>query len=330
MSEKSPIVSIILPIYNAEARIGKCLETLLNQTLHNIEIIAVLDCPTDKTADIVRKYAAKDERIVVVENEKNLHIGECRNVGLRYAKGKYIGFSDDDDFRKLNMYESLVKIAEQEDADIVFTPSLHISEDRKEKMNEFDFTPQKNIRKYSLSDLIGNGNNERYESLFINIHGCIYRYSLIYGNHITFVDTRKITPEDRIFQIETFCCAKKISVLRRFFYYHITYGKNEGMKSTYKDMYHRCAGLEYLYNYLKEKDIFQTYKENFYICVQKQFIDCLARTLYPLPNIKQFVTHKNYLRSFVFCSDAFAVERFIHEKKGIKRLFRKMLISTLR
>ena len=88
-----PKISIILPVFNAKKHIKKCIETLLNQTLQEIEIIAVLDCPTDGTAEIILEYAKKDKRIIIVQNKHNLHIGESRNIGLLHARGEYIGFS---------------------------------------------------------------------------------------------------------------------------------------------------------------------------------------------------------------------------------------------
>ena len=89
----TPKVSIIVPIYNAGKFLEKCLDTLVNQTLKDIEIILVLDCPTDGSDRIAREYAEKDPRIRLIVNEQNLNIGLSRNEGLKIARGEYIGFS---------------------------------------------------------------------------------------------------------------------------------------------------------------------------------------------------------------------------------------------
>ena len=96
----TPKVSIIVPIYNAGKFLEKCLDTLVNQTLKDIEIILVLDCPTDGSDRIAREYAEKDPRIRLIVNEQNLNIGLSRNEGLKIARGEYIGFSDHDDCTK--------------------------------------------------------------------------------------------------------------------------------------------------------------------------------------------------------------------------------------
>lgn len=105
----TPKVSIIVPIYNAGKFLEKCLDTLVNQTLKDIEIILVLDCPTDGSDRIAREYAEKDPRIRLIINEQNLNIGLSRNEGLKIARGEYIGFSDHDDWRELDMYENYTK-----------------------------------------------------------------------------------------------------------------------------------------------------------------------------------------------------------------------------
>ena len=114
-------VSVIVPVYNAGEYLRPCLDTLVNQTLREIEIICVLDCPTDGSDKIVDEYAALDNRVVVVRNEHNLNIGESRNVGIRHANGIYIGFSDHDDLHELNMYQELWNASDEGKRDMVLS-----------------------------------------------------------------------------------------------------------------------------------------------------------------------------------------------------------------
>lgn len=93
--EKEPKVSVIMPIYNAEKFIAKAIESILNQTYHNLELILIDDCPTDRTLEIIGQY--KDDRICLVHNKKNLGIAYSRNKGLSLCNGKYVALMDDDD-----------------------------------------------------------------------------------------------------------------------------------------------------------------------------------------------------------------------------------------
>ena len=101
-----PIVSVIVPAYNASKTIRKCLDSLINQTLKDIEIIVINDCSQDDTANIIKN---EYPQVVFVDNEVNCGPSISRNKGLEIAKGKYIGFVDSDDYVNLQMYEKMVE-----------------------------------------------------------------------------------------------------------------------------------------------------------------------------------------------------------------------------
>ena len=109
----SPKVSVIVPVYNAAAYLPHCLYTLTCQTLKELEIILVLDCPTDGSEKIAEDYAARFPQIRLLYNEKNLHAGESRNRGLDVATGEYIGFVDADDFVEARMFEDMYLTAKE-------------------------------------------------------------------------------------------------------------------------------------------------------------------------------------------------------------------------
>ena len=112
------LVSIVVPVYNVESYIDKCIESLVNQSLKHIEIILVDDGSTDKSGHICDKYALSDNRIRVI-HKINGGLSDARNEGIKVAKGKYISFVDSDDWISINMIESLYNLAESNDADIV-------------------------------------------------------------------------------------------------------------------------------------------------------------------------------------------------------------------
>ena len=111
-------VSIIIPIYNMEKYLRECLDSVVNQTLKDIEIICINDGSTDNSLTILREYQEKDNRIKII-NQDNKGTGTARNNGIKISMGEYIGFVDPDDWISLDYYEKLYKIAVQKDLDIV-------------------------------------------------------------------------------------------------------------------------------------------------------------------------------------------------------------------
>ena len=109
-------VSIIVPIYNAEEYLPKCIDSLINQTYQNIEIILLNDGSTDNTQNIIASY--KDKRIIAI-NKKNTGIADTRNEGIKKSTGEYIMFVDSDDYLELNSIELLIKKLEKDKSDIV-------------------------------------------------------------------------------------------------------------------------------------------------------------------------------------------------------------------
>ncbi|MDR0305744.1 MAG: glycosyltransferase [Chitinispirillales bacterium] len=112
-----PLISVIVPTYNGEKYIGRCIESIQNQTYKNLEIIVVNDGSTDKTNTILDQYANRDYRITVC-NQENGGVSRARNTGIAMAKGHFIGFVDDDDAIEKDMYELLIKNILEYSADI--------------------------------------------------------------------------------------------------------------------------------------------------------------------------------------------------------------------
>jgi glycosyltransferase involved in cell wall biosynthesis len=114
----APLVSVLVPVYNVEDYLERCLDSILRQTLSELEIICVNDGSTDSSLSILEKYKAQDDRVKIV-NKKNGGLPSARNAGIDAAQGKYVSFIDSDDFIELNMMERLYKTAEEDKAEIV-------------------------------------------------------------------------------------------------------------------------------------------------------------------------------------------------------------------
>ncbi len=114
----NPLISIIVPIYNSEKYLERCISSIIQQTYSNLEIILIDDGSTDKSAVLCDSYQSVDNRVKVV-HQSNQGVGITRNVGIHIAKGQYVGFVDSDDYIAPNMYESLMQTLLQYNLDIV-------------------------------------------------------------------------------------------------------------------------------------------------------------------------------------------------------------------
>ena len=237
VNEENIKVSIIIPIYNAKNYICRCLDTLLNQTLKEIEDICVLDCPTDGTDTIVDEYAMRDHRIKIVKNDRNLHVAESRNIGLRIARGEYIGFSDHDDYRSdTTMYEQLYRSAQDYNSDIVLSNAIVknvLGEETKWKFI--------NIDKQSLisSTILPFRDTLNAQKITHCIWHSIYKRSFLQENSIFFKDRDKFLDEDRLFNFECYFYAGTITHVDNFFY--VWDNNNQSITQCYQNNY---ASLE--------------------------------------------------------------------------------------
>lgn len=122
-------ISIIIPIYNVEKYLRECLDSILNQTFQNFEIICVDDGSTDKSLEILEEYKNRDERFILLKQEHE-GAGSARNKGIEFARGKYIQFLDSDDYFEPDMLEELYNHAEKYDADMVVCSSRKVDDQK--------------------------------------------------------------------------------------------------------------------------------------------------------------------------------------------------------
>ena len=119
------LISIIIPVYNVEKYLRQCLDSIVNQTYTNLEIICINDKSTDNSAEILEEFLQKDERIKVINNKENVGSAISRNYGLDIAAGKYIAFVDSDDYIDEKYIESMLNKMKQVNCDIVLNLSIY-------------------------------------------------------------------------------------------------------------------------------------------------------------------------------------------------------------
>ncbi|MBR6042589.1 MAG: glycosyltransferase [Paludibacteraceae bacterium] len=224
-------VSIIVPIYNAHDHISQCLDHLLSQDLKEIEIICVLDCPTDGTDEIVKAYAEKDERITIIENKNNLHVGESRNVGLSCAKGEFIGFCDHDDYCDTTMYKELYECAISNHSLYSYCDYSVIVTSDKGK----DISRHKRFETNPIQCLESILKDEH--DLHTIIWNKIIKKEFIIQNNIKFKDTKKINGEDQLFNCEILLALykenEKACYIEKKMYHHLIHKNNTGLSDSY-------------------------------------------------------------------------------------------------
>lgn len=128
MELKKPLISVIVPVYNVEKYVGRCLTSIINQSYTNLEIIVVNDGSTDKSLAVCEEYAAKDNRIKLISQE-NKGLSGARNTGLRHYTGEYVSFVDSDDWIHRNMIEYMFNVFISHDVEMSLCGNLHVSEE---------------------------------------------------------------------------------------------------------------------------------------------------------------------------------------------------------
>lgn len=248
-------ISVIVPIYNVEQYLDKCVNSLVNQTYKNLEIILVNDGSTDNCSVICEKWSKLDSRIIVV-NKKNGGLSDARNAGLEVATGELIGFVDSDDYISVFFYERLVQIMNFSNADIVECGVKNFYENEKiTDSNKIDINFKAFNTKEAMKNLITN------QYLTTTVWNKLYKRNIIDGLRFRFGKTN----EDDFFTYLAFDKAKRIAKIDTKMYYYLQ-RENSIMNKAYKlnrldeieAKYERYKYIEENYNdllILSKKDV---------------------------------------------------------------------------
>ena len=285
-----PIVSVIVPAYNAEKTIEKCIDSLLNQTLKNIEIIVINDCSKDNTLKILKKYKNK---IKLLDNKKNLGPAGSRNKGLDAAKGKYIGFVDSDDWVASNMYE-LMSSKMNDEVDLVACSRINVTKNgEKAIINTNKDTDAKAFTKTS---------NYNCDKLFKR--DIIEKYKLRMPEEYSYA-------EDFAFGIRYKYYANKMCILEEPLYYYLADSEGSITNSYKRNLLNIINVLEDMLEFFKNNNDFEKY--------EKELVELSAG--FYVRRIKEFKNFgdKKLQREFVKKFLKFFKENFKKYKNVINR-----------
>lgn len=233
-----PKVSIVVPVYNVEKYLDRCVTSLANQTLQDIEIILVDDQSPDNSPEMCNEWVAKDSRIKVIHKTKNQGLGLARNSGLEIASGQYVTFVDSDDYLELNALEQLYNTAVVKDLDICYGSFCYDRFDgskhpKLEVKKETFFIGRREVDQFLL-DMVGPVPSFPKEVKFsVSVCKAIFKLDVFRKNNLLFGSEKEIASEDFLFHLNFINKVDRIGILP-FCYYH--YCENgESITHTYSD-----------------------------------------------------------------------------------------------
>ena len=230
---KEELISVIVPVYNVDKYIDRCIETIVNQTYRNIEILLIDDGSTDDSGKICDTWANKDKRITVIHKE-NAGVSSARNLGLENSHGHFISFIDSDDSIDRNMYYEMKKMIEETNSDICFCDIKYIRNGNIEEKKHLDkeiFNKEEILK--SLFD---------YNGLNLAAWNKLFRTNVI--KNIRFREDISIR-EDALFCAEAFDNSKKICHLKKMPYnYYYREGSALNSKNLNKEITKLLANSE--------------------------------------------------------------------------------------
>lgn len=316
-----PAVSIIVPVYNTEKYLQKCLDSLTGQTLRDIEIICVNDCSTDGSLKTLQDYAKNDSRIRIIDFKENRGVSIARNTGIDAATGEYIGFVDSDDFIDPDFYEKLYTKAKENNADII-------------KGNVYDYDISKGASEltnfYNINDKI----RKNTASFLYGFTSAIYKTVFIKQNNIYFPES--ITHfEDPYFSISVTLCNPQISLVDDAKYYYVKH--NESACANCKTLQQTKAFAKSVHLILDLVNNKKVSEENYSIYVvflMQQIIPwCSDLELSDEANTESINAFEYILDNLKFSRNNIIVNYFImlkQEKRNILKQNKNSLIQQLR
>ena len=295
-------VSVIIPVYNTENFLRECLDSVINQTLKDIEIICVDDGSTDDSLNILKEYAEKDNRIKVL-TQKNKGAGAARNLGLINASGEYLSFPDADDFFELDMLEKFYQKAKDENSDIVVCNFDYFNNNTKEiiKNNEDVIPIIENVSIFNRTVL----KDETLKWFKEFAWNKIFKKDFIDKNNIRFQEIKRAN--DLLFVKSSIALADKISTIDENFA-HYRVGLNTNLSTTNsKTPLEFTKALIELKKFLVEKGIYDKLKKSYTTY-------CEGLIVYTLRTLKTDPIKYYELKKYVF---KFLIKELDLNKKNI-------------
>lgn len=229
MTNTAPLVSVIIPIYNTAKYLPQCLDSVVNQTYRNLEIICFIDASPDNSLEIVQKYAAKDDRFVVINSLTNVKQGGGRNRGLVQSKADWVVFLDSDDWLDENYVMDLMTAAQQNSADIAFCDYYLNINGKCEAISPLG----------DCSGLDTEAYRKRIAGTGVSFCYAIYRKSLFFENELLFPENKFY--EDNAVTKPLQLCGTRYAKVNKPLYYYRIHQKSTSRLSNNMNFYDRIS-----------------------------------------------------------------------------------------
>lgn len=230
-------ISVIIPVYNTESYVQSCLDSVISQSMQDLEVICVDDCGSDNSMAIVEEYQKKDERIKIIRHKKNRGLCPARNTGMKIAKGDYIFFLDSDDYIEANIFRRCLKTITETMADVLMTRTRVYGETANdESMDKRVMSAKKKLkfRQFLPYTVTVENFSSSYYSLPKVAWGRLYRLEFMRKKEITFID-KNIAYGDRGFYIKLLASQPKISQITEICVNHLIRAKSPIYEREQKD-----------------------------------------------------------------------------------------------
>lgn len=219
-------VSVVIPVYNVEKYLNECMDSIVNQTLSDIEIICINDGSTDNSLDILQEYASCDDRIIIF-NQKNQGHAVATNKGIEMARGEYLFLMDSDDILKLNALELTYNEISEKKVDFVLFKSLNY-DDQKDEYYESE-----NFSMNNIFEVVGNEIFDYNDIKELMFNACVTPWSKLYSREFIIRENIRFPEglifDDNVFFYESLLKAKRISFLDEFLFIRRWYATSSTM-----------------------------------------------------------------------------------------------------
>ena len=268
-------VSIIIPTYNVEMYLVECMESVVNQTLKDIEIICINDGSTDGSLEILKSYAQKDDRIVLVDKE-NGGYGIGMNIGLDKATGEYIGIVEPDDFIPLNMYSDLYEKAVENDLDFIKADFYRFKRDSETEDMELVYN-HLSPNKEDYNVVFNPSETPEAIRYIMNTWSGIYKRSFIEEFHIRHNETPGASFQDNGFWFQTFVYAKRGMIIDTPYYMNRRDNPNSSVHNKEK-VY--CMNVEYDHIrelLVRDKEVWERFRPMYWLKKYNNYMGTIKR-----------------------------------------------------
>ena len=226
-------ISAVVPIFNVEVYIGPCLDSILSQSLKEFEVICVNDGSTDSSLDILKEYAAKDNRIKIIDKD-NAGYGHTMNIGMDMASSEYFAIVESDDFILPKMFETLYDTAKENDLDFVKSDFYRFyGEDNKNIIKEYQKLDKTKSNKYYNKIFSTHDNHDTYK-LLMNTWTGLYNLDFLRKNNIRHSETPGASYQDNGFWFKTFFYGKRVMFIPEPFYMYRRDNPNSSIRNKTK------------------------------------------------------------------------------------------------